>query len=252
MNPAPEVLEAVRTLASAYIRGDKTSEEVRAAARADDRLEGILASLMGVSSFPQELLEESGIDPFTSEVEFDPPLAITREGLTRNLRLAMEGKLTPEALSDWVTDWFSWQIAARPDDEVVLELAGELLLGEEAAEEVLASAGTCDLFLWHLRNTPSALSSTVSFGLVLVAHITELEELVTTTSAGELTEEAAAESLRRIFRENLEAFPSLENDFLEAVRSFESISMESAGRFLQAVAKNADPLSAVEEMQSGS
>lgn len=250
MSPEPKILEAVRTLVSEYIRGSSTATEVRAAAMEDGRLGAIISAVMGVSSFPQELLEESGIDPFTSEVEFDPPLSITRDGMTRNLQLAMEGRLTPEALSDWVTDWFSWQIAARPDDDVVLELAGELMLGEEAAEEVLANPAACELFLWHLQNTPSELNATVSFGLAMLAHRAELEEMLTAIGSHELTEEAAGEILRKIFRDSLEAFPGLEIDFLEAARTLNTTSREVAASFLQAMAKNADPLSAVQELKS--
>ncbi len=246
MSHPPEVLKEVRRLASAYIQGEMTAEEVREAAKADGRMGRILASCMGVSTFPHELLEEAGIDPFTSEVEFESPLSITREGMERNLQAAMEGRLSAEALSDWVTDWFSWQIAARPDDEVVLELAGELMLGEEAAREVLGNPAACELFLWHLRNTPSELGAVASFGLAVLAHREELERLVIQLGLEELSEEAAAEILRNCFRETLESFPGLEDDFLEAARALENHRQETVARFLTEVAKSADPLSAME------
>lgn len=242
MSPAPDIIQKVRKLATSYIRGERTAAEIRGAARRDDSLAGLAAGCIGVSTFPHELLEQAGIDPFLSEIEFDPPLSITREGMLRNLDLAEAGELPPVALSDWATDWFSWQVAARPDDEVILELAGELMLGEEPVEEILNDPFRIKLVRWHLSNTPAPMGGTVAFGLQVAAH---REQLVNLVRSGP---DDAGTELSRMFGETLEAMPGLGDDLEDALRRLAEADSpeEEIRRFLEQVARTADPLTAVE------
>ncbi len=244
----PGVLETVKQLASSYIRGQLTAAEVRGRVRSDAAMAELVSGCIGVSTFPHELLEQAGIDPFVSEIDFDPPLAITRDGMVRNLDLVKAGELPPLALSDWVTDWFSWQIAARPDDDVILELAGELMLGEESVEEILHDPFRFDLVRWHLANTPSALGGTTAFGLAVAAHREELAELVRRSSGEDPQDNGMSRDLDRLLQGCLDAMPGLADDLAEAVRLLGEAGPtdESIQRFLEQIARTADPLSALE------
>ncbi|MBD3867512.1 MAG: hypothetical protein IFK94_05255 [Acidobacteria bacterium] len=244
-----DLQEQVKQLALSYIRGELTAGEVRVRTREDAGLSELAAGCIGVCTFPHELLEQAEVDPFVSEVEFDPPLAITREGMVRNLDLAKAGELPPLAFSDWVTDWFSWQIAARPDDEVILELAGELMLGEEAVEEILNDPFRMDLVRWHLANTPAALGGITSFGLTVAAHRQELADLARSSSPGEdPDDDGPTRDLQRLFKDCLDAMPGLADDLAEAMRILgeAGASDETIHRFMEKLARTADPLAAVE------
>jgi len=238
------VLETVKQLASSYIRGELTAAEVRERVRADEGMAPLLPSCIGLSTFPHELLEQADVDPFVSEMEFDPPLAITRDGMVRNLDLAKTGQLPALALSDWVTDWFSWQIAARPDDEVILELAGELMLGEESVEEILNDPFRLDLVRWHLSNTPAAMGGTTAFGLQVAAVRLELEQLIGRIRGNDLEENELSKALGGMFRDHLDATPGLAEDLAEAIGHLaEEPSSEDRNRqFLSKMARTADPL----------
>ena len=248
MSQATDRQEKVKQLAVSYIRGELTAAEVRNRTRDDPELSGLASGCIGVCTFPHELLEQAEIDPFVSELEFDPPLAITRDGMIRNLDLVQAGELPPLALSDWVTDWFSWQIAARPDDEVILELAGELMLGEESVEEILGDPFRLDLVRWHLANTPATLGSLTTFGLTVAAHRSDLAELVRGSSEDNAEGDRLGNELQRLFKECLEAMPGLADDMAEAVRRLGEIEADETTiqRFLEQVARSADPLAALE------
>jgi hypothetical protein len=208
---------------------------------------GLLSGCIGVSTFPHELLEQAGVDPFVSEMEFDSPLAITRDGMVRNLDLAKAGELSPVALSDWVADWFSWQVAARPDDDVILELAGELMLGEESVEEILNDPFRLEMVRWHLANTPAAMGGTTAFGLQVAAHREELVELVRRSSPEDTGDDGSARALGKLFQDSLDAMPGLADDLAEAIRllGLAKPTDESIQYFLEQIARTADPLSAV-------
>ena len=246
MRTAPELQEKVKQLALSYIRGECTATEVRTRARADAALAGLVSGCIGVCTFPHELLEQAGVDPFISEIEFDPPLAITREGMVRNLDLVQSGELPPLALSDWVTDWFSWQIAARPDDEVILEIAGELMLGEDSVEEIINDPFRLELVRWHLANTPAALAGMTTFGLTVAANRGELADLVRSASGADPEDDGPARILQHLFKDSLGAMPGLADDLAEAIRILGEAGPtdETIHRFLEKVARTADPLAA--------
>ncbi len=247
MTLEPGILESVKRLVSSYIRGELTAGEVREQVRADAAMAGLTSDCIGVSTFPHELLEQAGVDPFVSEMEFDPPLAITRDGMIRNLDLAQAGELPPVSLSDWVADWFSWQIAARPDDDVILELAGELMLGEESVEEILGDPFRLELVRWHLANTPAAMGGTTAFGLQVAAVRPKLEDLIGGLRGDDLNKDGLTSALEGMFRDHLDAMPGLADDLAEAIRllGLAEPTEESIRLFLEQIARTADPLSAV-------
>ncbi len=247
MTLEPDILESVKRIVSSYIRGELTAGEAREQVLADDAMAGLASDCIGVSTFPHELLEQAGVDPFVSEMEFDPPLAITRDGMVRNLDLTKAGELAPVSLSDWVADWFSWQIAARPDDEVILELAGELMLGEESVEEILNDPFRLELIHWHLANTPATPGGTTAFGLRVAAHREELVELVRRSSPENTGDEDTARALGKLFQDSLDTMPGLADNLAEAIRllGLSEPTDESIQFFLEQIARTADPLSAV-------
>jgi len=248
VNAMNETQEKVKQLASAYIRGERTAAEVRAETRNDAGLSELADGCLGVCTFPHELLEQAEVDPFVSEIDFDPPLAITRDGMVRNLDLVKAGELPAVALSDWVTDWFSWQIAARPDDEVILELAGELMLGEESVEEILNDPFRLELVRWHLANTPATLSGVTSFGLTVAANRAELSDLVRNSREEDPGDDGPDRELQRLFRDCLDAMPGLADDLAESIRRLGESEADDATvqRFLEQLARSADPLAAVD------
>jgi hypothetical protein len=243
-----DLRERVKQLAVSYIRGELTAVEVRRQTRDDEALSDLASGCIGVCTFPHELLEQAEVDPFVSEIEFDPPLAITRDGMIRNLDLVQAGELSPLALSDWVTDWFSWQIAARPDDEVILELAGELMLGEESVEEILNDPFRLELVRWHLANTPAALGGLTTFGLTVAANRAELADLVRNSLEEDCEEDRLTSNLQRLFKDCLEAMPGLADDLAEAVRILAGDGPTDAKihRFMEQIARTADPLAAID------
>jgi hypothetical protein len=245
-------VEAIKSLVEDYIRGDKTVDEIRDHIRSDAALAPSLDNCLGCNSLPQELLESIGLNPFEAEVSFSKKLTISREGLARNLRMARERILSPKALCEWATDWFTWQIAERPDDHVVLELAGELMLGEEQIESILFSSEHYDLFQWHIENTPPKMGDNVALGLVVAEHLEDLAAQLRQRITEEISQEALRDYLARLFRENRQSFPTFEDDFCDAVEQLrhKPLAYEAIDSFLRCVGRTADPLACADSISS--
>jgi len=231
-------------MAEHYIRGEKTDAEIRAEALATEELKPLLASCLGCNAIVQDLLEAVGLSPFDTEVTFDRAMTITRDGLRRNLTLAREGTQPPGAVCDWVTDWFAWHAADQQSDDVVLELAGDLMLGEEQVEAIVRDDDRLGLFHYHLDNTPAGLGDHVAFGLAVAEHRERIRGAISSRIADELSDDAFRGEVRRLFRDHLEALPTLEEDLAEAA----AVLAERAGEagivdaFLRCLARTADPV----------
>jgi hypothetical protein len=168
--------------------------------------------------------------------------------MVRNLRLAREGSLEPEALCDWVTDWFSWHVAEQPDDGVVLELAGDLMPGPERVEEVVGSDELFDLFLWHLENTDVSMADSCTLGLAISEMRDDLAVRLRDWMNDEIDEEEVRRHVARVLGDRREPFPMFEDDYVEAARMLRDRQPvhEAIDAFLRCLARNADPLSCVD------
>ncbi len=228
------VAERVKRLAECYLRGEKTADEVRAEALEDRDIAPLVGQGLGCNTLPQELLEAVGLDPFETETTFERPMTITRAGMLRNLRLVREGTLDPRACADWAADWFSWHIAERPDDDVVLELAGELMLGEERVEEIAHDDAVHTVCTHHLEHTPAALGERCALGLAIVEQRAALMAAIAEHRAGDLDAEGLRAAIERLLGDRLDAVPGLADDLVETVRARPRGTVEA---FLAEVAK---------------
>lgn len=240
--------EKVKRIVEAYIRGERTADEIRDEVRRDDDLASLLPGCLGCFSLPHELLEGLALSPFDTELRFERPLAITRQGLVRNLTLVKEGSLDPEPFCDWLTDWFSWHIVEEPDDGVTLDLAGDLMEGPERLEAVISSESLFGLFLWHLDNTPAAMAETCAAGMEIAWNREDLAAYFHLWVADEIEEETVRRHVSRVLGDSREAFPSFEDDYAEALRVLRDRpgTHEAIQSFLDCLARTADPLACVD------
>jgi hypothetical protein len=237
-------------LIASYVRGEKTADEVREAAAADPELGPLVPRCLGVFTFPHEILEAAGSGPFDPEMTFDEPMGVTREGLLRNLRLAREGVLSPEGLCDWAADWMSWQIVDPPDDDVVLELCGELMVGPEEAERIVRDEDAYARFTWHAENTPGVVAERCSLALAAAEQREDLERRLGELLADEIDEDGFRTWVRQAFSEVIETLPTLDDDLVEASSSIRGRGddLEAAARFVRCLALRGDPPTCADDL----
>lgn len=241
-------LDRIRAIAEAYARGDRTDPESKDAARRDPDLAPLLANCLGCNSVAQDLLEHVGLSPFDTDLPFLDALVMTRDGMRRNLEMVRAGALEPVAVCDWVTDAFSWQPPDADPDGVLAEIAGELMVGEEAVASLVSDDGAYTLLLHHLETTPPALSDVAAVGLTIHRHHVELRVVFVGRLMDDIDDPEFRREVVRLLADHREAFPTIEDDLADAAAILAGAPDPGArvDRFLRCLARTADPLTCAE------
>lgn len=240
MSAETTTIARATSLLVAYARGERTNREILEEILGDDTFATCRGELLGVNSAAQELLEALGGSPFDLDQGID--LGVTRAALSANLDRVRAGTLEPGDICFWLSDWFGWHVPSDASDDVVLEIASELMIGEERVEELVAAPDGHALLAWHLANTPAGLGDQVGLGLAVFDRREPLVRALVEYRAGELDADGLKAAFRPAVRDRREAFPTFLEDIAEVACRLGQT--EGAARFIDALARCADPLTA--------
>lgn len=252
-DPFEDDREYVKDLVLDYIRGLVTSEEIRGRLKADSSRGHLLTQCARSESLPQQLLQSVGLSAYEMDLEFGKPAFITREGLRRNLRLVIEGRLSVEALCEWSTDRVAWDIVEGHgcEDDVVRVIADELTHGEDYARRIVSSSSFVSLVEWHLRCTSAQESSNVVIGVFIEHWRASLCELLGQVMNEDASRESAEARLSEFFLPLKADAPMIARLFAAAMtRLAGSVTPDRIEALITCTTRTAQPVACAERILS--